>query len=68
MTNARQTPIALSVISYLFLIMSIVAVIEMVITASRGTIHPDCYVLGLGIFVGLRRYSRGWRTCALVFT
>src|SRR5260221_10533190 len=68
MTNARQTPIALSVISYLFLIMGIVAVIEMIITASRGAIHPDFYVLGLGIFAGLRRHSRGWRTCALIFT
>jgi hypothetical protein len=68
MTSARKMSIALSVISYLFLIMGIVAVIEMVITASRGGIHPDFCVLGLGIFVGLRRFSRSWRTCALVFT
>src|SRR5665213_572217 len=67
MISGRQIPTSLSVVSYLFLIASIVSVIEIVFSAARGAIHPNFYFLGLWIFTGLRRYSRGWRTCALVF-
>jgi len=66
-TVGRQIPTALSVVSYLFLITGILAVIEIIVSATRGAIHPNFLFLGLWIFGGLRRYSRGWRTCALVF-
>jgi hypothetical protein len=67
MTSGRQIPTALSVVSYLFLITGVLSVIEIVFSATRGAIHPNFLFLGLWIFAGLRRYSRGWRTCALVF-
>jgi hypothetical protein len=68
MKTKQQIPIALSIVSYLFLFMGIVAVVEIIIAATRGSIHANFYFLGIWIFAGLRRFSRGWRTCALVFT
>jgi hypothetical protein len=68
MKDKRKIPTALSVVSYLFLFLGIVAVVEIIIGATRGAIHPNFYFLGIWIFSGLRRFSRGWRTCALVFT
>jgi hypothetical protein len=68
MKDKRQIPTSLLAVSYLFLAMGIVAVIEISIGATRGVIHADFYFLGIGIFTGLRRFSRGWRTCALVLT
>jgi hypothetical protein len=67
MTNGRQIPTVLSVVSYLFLIMAVLSVIDIAVSASRGHIHPNFGFLGLWVFDGLRRYSRMWRTCALVF-
>jgi len=66
-TTGRQIPTTLSVVSYLFLIEGVLSVIEIVFSATRGAVHPDFGFLGLFIFGWLRRYSRGWRTCALVF-
>jgi len=68
MTHGRTIPISLSVVSYLFLVTGVLSVVEIIISATRGAIHPNFLFLGLWIFGGLRRYSRGWRTCALVFT
>lgn len=67
MTQQRNLPKSLSVVSYLFLLMGIGAVIEILSELTQGSFHLDFDVLGFGIFFGLRRYSQGWRTCALVF-
>jgi hypothetical protein len=67
MTNTRQIPTALSAVSYVFLILGILAFIGIVGSAIRGSFHLDFNILGFWIFAGLRRYSPGWRTCALVF-
>jgi hypothetical protein len=67
MTSGRQIPTPLSVVAYLFLIMAILSVVDIAVSASRGHTHPNFGFLGLWIYAGLRRYSRGWRTCALVF-
>ncbi len=34
----------------------------------QGIFHFNFGILGIGVFFGLRRYSRIWRICALVFT
>jgi hypothetical protein len=67
MTNTRQLPTALSVVSYIFLVWGILAVIGVVGNALRGSFYLDFNILGFWIFFGLRRYSVPWRTCALVF-
>ena len=67
MTNARQIPSALSVVSYIFLVFGISSAVEILVALARGSFHFDLVILGLWIFFGLRRYSPGWRTCALVF-
>jgi hypothetical protein len=59
------------VVSYLFLFVGVIALVEMVGRAAKGSIHfnpGNLGILGIGIFIGLRRYSRVWRTCALLFT
>jgi len=59
---------ALSLVSYLFLFIGLIAFIEMIVHVVRGTFHINFGILGIGIFAGLRRYSRIWRACALLFT
>jgi hypothetical protein len=71
MRHTQRTEHALAVVSYLFLFIGLIALIEMVGRAARGSIHfnlGNLGILGIGIFIGLRRYSRAWRTCALLFT
>jgi len=67
MTNTRQIPTPLSVVSYLFLLMGIMAAIGIIGELTQGSIRLDFDLLGFWIFFGLRRYSQGWRTCALSF-
>jgi len=67
MTQNRNIPTPLSVVSYLFLIMGFMAAIEILAGLTRGAFHFNLAILGFWIFFGLRRYSPGWRTCALVF-
>jgi hypothetical protein len=70
MRHTQRTQRALGVVSYLFLLIGLVALVEMVARAVRGSFHFNfgmLGILGIGIFAGLRRYSRAWRTFALVF-
>jgi len=55
-------------VSYIFLFIGLIALIEMIGRAVRGSFHFNFGILGIGIYTGLRRYSRIWRTCALLFT
>jgi hypothetical protein len=59
---------ALAVVSYLFLFIGVVALAEMIRHAAMGIFHFNFGILGVGIFTGLRRRSRVWRICALVFS
>lgn len=68
MRHEQRTRSALSVVSYLFLFVGLVALILMIYHAARGYFHFNFGILGIGIFAGLRRYSRIWRVCALMFT
>jgi hypothetical protein len=66
MAQERQIPTALSIVAYLFLVFGVLTAIDMIFRLTRGEIYLDAGILGIWIFAGLRRYSRGWRTCALV--
>ena len=68
MRHEQPTRNALSVVSYLFLFVGLIALILMICHAARGYFHFHFGILGIGIFAGLRRYSRVWRMCALMFT
>jgi hypothetical protein len=67
MTNTHPIPVALSAVSYVFLALAILAVIGILGSAMSGSFHLDFNIVGFWICFGLRRYSSGWRTCALVF-
>jgi hypothetical protein len=66
MTNRHPIPTALSAASCIFLVLAVLAVVQVVDCFSRGSLNFQFYVLGFGIYFGLRRFSTGWRTCALV--
>jgi hypothetical protein len=68
MRHRQRTQNALSVVSYLFLFVGLIALTEMVVHAVTGTFRFNFGILGIGIYAGLRRYSRIWRWCALLFT
>ena len=59
-------PTALKIVAWIFIASGIVTIIQTIILLTRGQIHFDTGVLGLFIDPGLLRFSRGWRTCALV--
>jgi len=67
MRQERSIPKSLSVVSYLFLFEGVMAVIRVLGELTQGSFHLDFDILGFWVFWGLRRYSQGWRTCALVF-
>jgi len=68
MRHQQRARSALSVVSYLFLLVGLAALILMIYHAAMGYLHFNFGILGIGIFAGLRRYSRVWRVCALMFT
>lgn len=67
MTNVRPIPVTLSVVSYVFFASATQALIHILSSLMKGTISLDFDIIGFWICFGLRRYSREWRTCALVF-
>jgi len=62
-----KPPTSLVIVAVLFAIGGVFALLEMVVDFARGMISINFGVLGILIGPGLLRYSRGWRTCALVF-
>ena len=46
--------------------MAIIAVVEMIYYLLSGSLRFQFNVLGFWIYFGLRKYSIGWRKCALV--
>jgi hypothetical protein len=66
MTNKRQLQTELSAVSIVFLVLAFIAVIIMVYAVMTGSLRLEFNVLGFWIYFGLRRFSTGWRTCALV--
>jgi hypothetical protein len=68
MRHTQRTQRALGAVSYLFLFIGLIALLEMIGHAVKGSFRFNFGILGIGIFAGLRRYSRAWRTFALLFT
>lgn len=60
-------PTALTVVAWIFIISGILAGVGMIIDLFQGRFTISLGVLGIFIGRGLLRWSRGWRTCALVF-
>ena len=65
--HTGKTPTSLKVVAVLFIIGGVLAVIEILVALTHGRININFGVLGLFIGPGLLRFSRGWRTCGLVF-
>jgi hypothetical protein len=64
----RQLPTSLTVVAVLFIIGGVLAVLDIIASLTQHRIEFNFGVLGFFIGPGLLRLSRGWRTCALVFT
>jgi hypothetical protein len=64
----RSAQQALAVVSYLFLAVGLLALALMIRHTLQGAFHFNFGILAIGVFFGLRRYSRMWRMCALLFT
>jgi hypothetical protein len=60
-------PIALKIVAWLFIASGILTIVQTIILLTEGQIHFDLCVLGVCIGPGLLQFSRGWRTCGLVF-
>ena len=67
MEQRQPTPTALKVVAVLFILGGLSSAIDVLIRLTQGSLFLNFGVLGLFIGPGLLRYSRGWRTCALVF-
>lgn len=67
MDQQQAAPISLKVVAVLFFLVGLFSAIDVLIRLTQGSLFLNLGVLGLFIGVGLMRYSRGWRTCALVF-
>ena len=68
MKTVRQAPLALKIVAALFIISGIVAALEVLVSLARHRLSLNFGVLGIFIGLGLLRFRRGWRTCALVLT
>ena len=66
MKDHQPIPIALQVVAALFLINGVGTLVGMLVLLASGSVRIDFWVLGIPTFFGLRRFSIGWRTFALV--
>jgi hypothetical protein len=64
--DRSSIPIALQIVALLFLLYGISSVIGMLVRLASGSINIDFGFLGIPTYFGLRRFSIGWRTFALV--
>lgn len=66
MKDHQPIPTALQVVAALFLFYGIGTVVGMLVLLASGSVRIDFWALGIPTFFGLRRFSIGWRTFALV--
>ena len=59
---------SLTIVAILFILGGISAAIEIIVSLVHSHVNLNFGVLGIFIGRGLLKLSRGWRTCALVFT
>jgi len=63
----QSAPLSLKIVAALFILGGISSIIEVIISLTQGRLSFNFGVLGVVIGIGLLRFSRAWRTCALVF-
>ena len=68
MKTPKQAPLAFKIVAALFIVSGIYAALEVLVSLANSRIYLNFGVLGIFIGLGLLRFRRGWRTCALVFT
>lgn len=68
MQKAGNIFTSLKIVALLFFLSGIFSVIDMIIRLMSGSVYLNFNVLGIPTYFGLRRFSRGWRTFALVCT
>jgi len=59
-------PTALKIVAWLFIAGGILSILQILYLLTQSQLHIETGVLGVFIGPGLLRWSRGWRTCALV--
>ena len=67
MDSNESAPTSLTIVAWFFILGGVCSVIEVIVSLIHSHIDLNFGVLGLFIGSGLLRFSRGWRTCALVF-
>ena len=67
MEQHQSAPLSLKIVAALFILGGISSIIDVIVDLTRGTLPLNFGVLGLFVGIGLLRFSRAWRTCALVF-
>jgi hypothetical protein len=67
MDNPKRAPTALKVVAVIFILVGCDSALDILISLSQSRISVNFGVLGIFIGIGLLRFRRAWRTCALVF-
>lgn len=67
MSDRPPAPASLKIVAALFILGGLSSALDALIRLTQGTLFLNLGILGLFIGIGLLRYSRGWRVCALVF-
>ena len=67
MEQHQSAPLSLKIVAALFILSGISSIIEVIISLTQGRLSFNFGVLGVVIGIGLLRFSRTWRTCALIF-
>jgi hypothetical protein len=60
-------PTDLRIVAVLFFLSGLLAALEVLISFLHGRVSLNIGVIGLLICAGLLHFSRGWRTCALIY-
>lgn len=67
MKQHQPAPLSLKIVAALFILGGISSIVDVITSLTQGNLNLNLGVLGLLVGIGLLRFSRGWRTCALVF-
>ena len=66
MKDHQPIPTALQIVAAIFLLYGVGTVVGMLVLLASGSVRIDFWFLGIPTFFGLRRFSIGWRTFALM--
>jgi len=66
MDSNQSAPTSLKIVAGLFILYGVCSAVDVVVSLVLGNLTINLNVLAFFIGLGLLRFSRGWRTCALV--